>query len=475
MSDPRALRRAILAAPLEASNFGEMPQSGTLYVPPAHVKALRLESSLVIGGRGVGKSFWTAALGSSELRRLLGATVPDLDRAEVQIGFSLAGDIDRYPDAATFAKLLGQGIDPYEIWRAVVLRWLGAKSGETLPGTWTELLTWMQTQPEDAARLVQASRHAFDPGKRGLIVFDALDRTSNDWRSMDAIVRGLLRAVLWLKSYPWLHAKVFLRSDQFERTVTDFPDASKLLGTKEDLSWAIHDLHGMLWQRLINAPDEHGQHLRELYRVNVGNELIARDGAFQLPEPLKRESTTQRALFEALAGPWMGKDKRRGVPYTWAVGHLADSRGQTSPRSFLAAIQQATEDSQDRYDDYSLTLHYESIKRGIQKASEIRVAEIAEDYPWVRTFLEGKLRGLNVPCESELIVERWQQAFPDGPGSALTERLPAQHAERGWDGIRNDLIRLGVLELKKDGRIDMPDLYRVGFGLGRRGGVKPKS
>jgi hypothetical protein len=25
----------------------------------------------------------------------------------------------------------------------------------------------------------------------------------------------------------------------------------------------------------------------------------------------------------------------------------------------------------------------------------------------------------------------------------------------------------------KDGRINMPDLYRVGFGLGRRGGVKP--
>ncbi len=25
----------------------------------------------------------------------------------------------------------------------------------------------------------------------------------------------------------------------------------------------------------------------------------------------------------------------------------------------------------------------------------------------------------------------------------------------------------------KDERVNMPDLYRVGFGLGRRGGVKP--
>jgi hypothetical protein len=473
VSDPRALRLAILAAPLETSNSGEMPQLGTLYVPPAHVKALRLESSLVIGARGVGKSFWTAALGSPDLRRLLGASVPDLDRADVRVGFSLAGDIDSYPDAATFTKLLGQGLDPYEIWCAVIMRWLGSRSGASLPQGWSALITWMQEHPEDAARLLQASRLDFGSGRQGLIVFDALDRTSSDWRSMDAIVRGLLRAALWLKSYPWLHAKVFLRSDQFERTVTDFPDASKLLATKAELSWARHDLHGLLWQRLINAPDEHGGQLRSLYQRVVGNELIARDGAFQLPEPLKRESAAQRALFEALAGPWMGRDKRRGVPYTWAVGHLADSRGQTSPRSFLAAIQQATEDSQERYHDYGLPLHYESIKRGIQKASDIRVSEMAEDYPWVRTFLEV-LHGLNVPCEFEQILARWEQAFPNGPGAANTERLPAQHVERRWEGIRDDLIRLGILERKKDGRIDMPDLYRVGFSLGRKGGVKPK-
>jgi hypothetical protein len=475
MIDARTLRRAILAAPLETSNFGEPPRPGTLYVPPAHTKALRLESSLVIGGRGVGKSFWTAALGSPELRRLLGDSVPDLGRAEVHIGFSETGRIDDYPDAATFAQLLGNGIDSYDIWRAVVLRWLGHRAAVTLPNNWGDLTTWMRTHPEEAARLIQSSRQSFEKAGIGLVVFDALDRTSHDWRSMDAIVRGLLRTVLWLRSYPWLHAKVFLRSDQSERTVTDFPDASKLLATRAELEWAMHDFHGMLWQRLINAPDEHGQALRGLYFEVVGNELIKRGDAFHLPDPLKRESATQRALFEALAGPWMGRDKRRGVPYTWAVGHLADSRGQTSPRSFLAAIRQATEDSQERYDDYVLALHYESIKRGIRKASEIRVHEMsAEDYPWVRLFLEP-LGGLNVPCEFEVIQERWRDKFPEGPESVSTDRLPAQHAERGWDGIQEDLIRLGLLESKKDGRMDMPDLYRVGFGLGRKGGVKPRN
>lgn len=189
---------------------------------------------------------------------------------------------------------------------------------------------------------------------------------------------------------------------------------------------------------------------------------------------MKSESEAQKAAFEGLAGPWMGRDKRRGVPYTWAVGHLADGRGQTSPRSFLAAIYRAAEDTAERYPQHWYALHYESIKRGIQKASEIRVQEIAEDYPWVPGVL-SVLSGMNVPIDFDTIEMKWREQFPDGPGGLSQARLPAQHVDRGWPGVREDLQRIGLLDTKKDGRIDMPDLYRVGFGLGRKGGVKPKS
>lgn len=175
-----------------------------------------------------------------------------------------------------------------------------------------------------------------------------------------------------------------------------------------------------------------------------------------------------------LAGPWMGRDKRRGVPYSWSVGHLADGRGQTSPRSFLAAIRQAAQDSSERYSSYDYALHFESIKRGIQKASEIRVQEMAEDYPWVPDILSA-LSGMNVPVEFESVKKKWDEQFPYGAQSISSTRLPAQHVDRGWDGVCEDLRRLGLLETKKDGRIDMPDLYRVGFGLGRKGGVKPRN
>lgn len=475
MSDTTAVRQAIVdAIPYTTSNYGESPDQRLLYVPPAHVKALRLESNLVVGARGVGKSFWTAALGTPALRAMLGTAVRELETTRVHIGFAGNEEIDAYPNGEVFAALRQTGFTPYEIWRAVVMRWLAAVAAEEIPvADWQATTEWVRANPEPLTRMVRRANDLFaEDGEKGLIVFDALDRTSNDWREMDNIVRDLLRVVLWLKSYPALQAKVFLREDQFDRTVTDFPDASKLLATRSELTWQPHDLHGLLWQLLCNAPADGGEILKGVYARVIGKPPVAREGTWLLADEAKREGAKQRALFAALAGPWMGKDPRRGVPYVWSVSHLADGKGRTSPRSFLAAIRAAAEDSAEKYPQHNLPLHYESIKRGVQKASEIRISEVAEDYPWVRSLLEP-LRGLTVPCEFPLLEERWQQRFPNGAADLKHDRLPPQHAQRGWAGILEDLERLGLCETKQDGRINMPDLYRVGFGLGRKGGVKP--
>jgi hypothetical protein len=108
----------------------------------------------------------------------------------------------------------------------------------------------------------------------------------------------------------------------------------------------------------------------------------------------------------------------------------------------------------------------------VQKASSIRIDEMAEDYPWVRELCEP-LAGLNVPVEFAAIRERWDKQYPEGPAGITSERLPPQQQDQGWSGIREELVRLGVFTGMQDDRINMPDLYRVGFGLGRKGGVTP--
>lgn len=476
MIDPGKVRQAIIQAlPEDSSYSGSAPPIEHLYIPPAHLKALRLESQLVIGTRGVGKSVWTSALADTALRQHLGAEIPELEKTDIQIGFKELPDPSLYPDADTFASLLDNDFDAYQIWRAVISRWTGNILEENVPtDSWHNTATWVKENPEAVVNMVIHADQVYQAkDKHALLVFDALDRLSNRWQVLDSIVRDLLRVALWLKPYRRLSAKIFLREDQLERVI-DFPDASKLLATKAELTWARHDLHGLLWQYLLNAPDNHGECLRQTYTDTIGTEPRSVDGKWSLVEELKRETKSQRALFESLAGPWMGRDRRRGVPYVWTVGHLADGQGRTSPRSFLAAIRQAAEDSSERYSGHPFALHYESIKRGVQKASEIRVNELAEDYPWIRSILRP-LSGLTVPIAFDDILSNWQEILPQGPQKAIAHKvLPPEHAEQGWEGVREDLLRLGVFEMRKDGRIDMPDLYRVGFGLGRRGGVKPK-
>ena len=476
-NDIRQIRQAIIGSlPDDTSSHGAVSDKRYVYAPPSHLKALRLECSLVIGARGVGKSFWSAALTSAEIRALLGPLVPDLSRLQVATGFSERSKLDDYPRDDKFASLLKMDVDAYDIWRAVLARWLAKILPRSIPvSDWMDTVKWLKGNPEPFLRMLETANDLFESrNEHGLIVFDALDRPSDDWRMMDEIVRQLLRVVLSLKPFPRLHGKVFLRDDQFAgRRVTDFPDASKLLATKADLTWAPYDLHGLLWQYLCNGPQEAGAMARSLFDRLERGLLHESDGIWHLPSRAKRDDPLQRSLFEGLAGEWMGRDRRRGIPYMWSVGHLADGKGRTSPRSFLAAIRKAADDSRQRYPDHPTPLHYESIKRGVQEASQIRVQELAEDYPCIKTLM-GPLRGLTVPCPFSDINRTWYVRSGPDPNTQLFEgRLPPEHVKEGWKGVARDLEGLGIFETMKDGRINMPDLYRVGFGLGRRGGVKP--
>ena len=206
-----------------------------LYLPPAHLKALRLNTHIVVGGRGVGKSFLASALQSAPLRGQLGATFAELlelQDIDVFLGFGNDEAIENYPNNDVFSNFLDQNGDPYDLWRAVILRWVARRNCVDIPGkNWQATVDWLKQKPEDAARLMQFPRNW-----KGLIIFDALDRTSSNWRHRDDIVRGLMRAVLWLKSFPGLYAKAFLREEQAERTIFNFPDSSKILATKTKLN-----------------------------------------------------------------------------------------------------------------------------------------------------------------------------------------------------------------------------------------------
>ncbi len=470
------IRRAIVdALPLETSLSGATPKLKEIYLPSAHVKALALETSLVIGARGVGKSFWCAALQDETIRKALANSVKDLPSLSlVGAGYGEKSNIQLFPDMTTFQSLVENKHEPLYVWRAVTARWLSKlMEDEHIPlDTWESTLTWVKSDPERFAKIMEKANSLLrGKDEHALLLFDALDRASMDWREMDNIVRDLLRFVLYLKPFDHIHAKVFLREDQYEgRKIKNFPDASKILATSVKLTWGSIDLHGLLWQYLINGADDS---LRKIFQ-DTSEFMVTSDeeGVFKLPDEMRRDEKIQRKVFGGLAGEFMGKEARRGKTYTWVVNHLADGKRLVSPRSFIAAIREAAEDSR-RFTEHEFPLHYDSIKRGVQKASKIRIDELREDYPWI-DYLMSPLESLTVPCEFSVIERRWNDDDRALDKSKYTEnRLPPEHLENGPEGVRGDLESLGIFEHMKDGRVNMPDLYRVGFQLGRKGGVKP--
>ena len=374
--------------------------------------------------------------------------------------------------------MLLEDFDARQIWLTIVMMQLvrpGRKKTALLDQKdWKGRVGWVQSHPEEVERLFyEIDRDLDQKGVYHVVLFDALDRTADDWNTMFRLVKGLLQALLEFRSFRRIRLKAFVRPDHLEdASVEAFPDSSKVLTSMVELNWPRNELYGLLWQYLANELDS-GHLFREGCEKGFGIEWMQQDTVWMVPEKLRINETLQRDLFHKITGPWMGRDHRRGFPYTWLPNHLGDGRRQVSPRSFLAALRQAAFDSSKA--DYAFPLHYESIKHGVQEASQIRVREMQEDYPWVEVLMKP-LAGVTVPCQFEEIIQRWKDALSleklEQDNQSAPVKLPPSHLHEGPEGVRRDLEILGVFERMNDERVNLPDVYRVGYGMGRRGGVK---
>ena len=476
--DAPQTREALAELP-EGTSHGEAPAPEHVYLPRSHLKAMHPDCLLVTGMRGAGKTFWWSALQNDGVRDMVGRQAHRVALSEltqVRTGFGITPSLEKYPSKDVLRHLFRNGVEPRIVWRTVYA-WQLASCDHPLRecDSWPSRTKFVDENPESVDLMFQQRDIEFDQkGIFFIVLFDALDRCADDWNEMYGAIRGLLQNALDVRAYRRLRVKLFLRSDQIDENVTaDFPDASKVLASAVDLSWTRRDLYGLLWHYLANGPT--GDHVRRFLGNEWPSVQAGEQSVFSVPRQILNEDH-QRDKFHAIAGPWMGRGPRRGFPYTWIPNHLADTEGRVSPRSFLAALRKAAEVTDDEHREYRFALHYDSIKRGVQEASSIRVRELQEDYPWVDRVLRP-LERMVVPCSFDEIVTRWRE---EGVLDRLTDeaeqsnvKLPPRQFEQGADGVRSDLESLGVFLRLRDGRVNIPDVFRVGYGLGRKGGVRP--
>ena len=176
----------------------------------------------------------------------------------------------------------------------------------------------------------------------------------------------------------------------------------------------------------------------------------------------------------------MGNNPRRGNTYSWIHTHLADTQGQASPRSFMLTLRYAAAYLRDSIPTTDTAIDHRGIRVGVGKASEIRVGELAEDHPWISDVLQD-LNGLVVPCSPSDFTKRWgkkrriakikqSQGKADKPSIPLEIRDDASTAK-----LLDALENLNVLERRDNGKINVPDIFRLAARLRRRGGTPPSN
>jgi hypothetical protein len=400
-----------------------------------------------------------------------------LDNVQCSIGFGQKESLTQYPNKNVLAELLNSDIDVQTIWNVVIISAiLGDSYGLSKNASWAEKIQHYQKNHELLAHLLNdIDNELYAKNIKHIVLFDTLEYIADDWQKMKCLLKGLLQVALKFRAFRAIRLKLFLRPDMLEDTsIYSFPDSSKLINNIVSLEWTKLELFNLLWQYLGNA-EQGGNEFRKICANHFGHywKQHPEFGIWLIPEAMRKDETVQRNIFYALAGEWMGTNARRGFTYSWLPRNLSDNNKRVSPRSFLTALRVAAEDENVSREQL-YPLRYQAIKKGVQEASKIRVNELNEAYPWLNILIKP-LKGISVPCPFSMIQDLWEKStiIPQLENIEADIRLPPSRLKLGHQGIKQDLIDLGVFEIMSDGRVNMPEVYRIAYGLGRKGGVPP--
>ena len=470
-------------------------QPTDIFFPPAHVRALALDRPLVIGMRGAGKSFWSEALTNESLRPALSKVVRGFDKLRF-VG-SIRWDVDalstRLPNRTHLEKLQ-DSLEPRVLWLALVLNELrplcearGVTVGMPHPtsdGGWTEALLWAGRNQDALTRSLELINSALAQSSEvALVVFDALDRMQEQLAHSVDYLRGLLQLLLDARQLKGLRFKVFLREDMTNMpNVLSFPDASKLVNEAVHLKWTREDIYALHWHKLVQGSRGFQKLLSDTFgpaQLQFSDSGYWHEVLVQSPP----DAGKLTELLKLLAPPYMGSSPTKGHVYTWWYKHLADGKDRVSPRTFAASLTEALQASQ-RPNSMSVLIPA-GIQSGVRAASDARVEELREDYFWVGTALAA-FNDRSTPISVKEIYGVWSVGLDGTPTPRLiSEQCSAQNVFVPWDEgdrltsnsqkLRDTLVELGILILRDDDtRLDMPDIYRLGYRIRKRGGVSPR-
>jgi hypothetical protein len=480
--DFHAIRDALAAIPGDVSSDAvgaNVAKLNDIYAPETHAAALDPAIPVVLGSRGTGKSFWASVLGQADTRQAAARAYPRLNLGNVTVGFGftgIGGPEGIGIDAVNSCVPADAGREQAKgFWWATILRAVSQAAGEPV----AKLSSFLPTASDWEARdeiLGTCEKRLRGEGTTLLIVYDALDRLATEWSRRRLLTEALLDVAWEMRAFRAIRIKLFFRPDQLEDDALRFVELPKLKTGAVRLEWSQIDLYGLVFSRLALAMDPARAAFGRLLQsrsIQVGSldDVITRRWT------LNRNREQQELIMADLAGPYMASGRwgfKKGKTYDWAFKHLTDAFREVTPRSFLGLMIAAAKYG---FPPDNRVITPEGLTHGLRAASKTRVDQLHYDFAWIKGVL-APLAGLLLPQEEERVFSAWKSAstiaavMTDAEAKKYLPPFPPKNEPTEAD-LYLALERIGVMERRKDGRIDMPDLFRVAAKLLKKGGTAP--
>jgi len=481
--DYGTLRSAIAAFPADVSNDAvgaQAPTAEEIFAPAAHAAALDPRVPIVVGSRGTGKSFWSGVLGDGPLRGDASVAYPrlGLDGVDVRFGFTGIGGTGGVSVDALKANVAADAgdDDAKAWWWATILQAVARANGEE-----TSLSRHLEAARDWEARerILGDKEAALAKEDRSLlVVYDALDTVATTWPRRRLLTESLLEVVWSMRAYRQVRVKLFVRPDQIADDALRFVELPKLRTGAVRLEWPRADLYGLLFARLLLSSDESVS--RAFRRLLAAAKLPVAERSEVLARTWRvtHDEEAQRIAMSALAGAFMGAGAngyKKGNTYDWPYNHLSDGIGEVTPRSFLGLMTAAAKygDSTER------VMTAEGMRHGLRAASKTRVDQLHQEFPWIKAVL-APLAGLLLPLDEKYVFDVWRRAktagfvTDDAKQHGYLPPFPEGTSPKNVEAALFDVLEgIGVMFRRSDGRLDMPDLYRVASKLLKKGATAP--
>lgn len=481
--DFRTIRRAIAEIPGDVSNDAvgqHVARVEDMYAPETHAAALDPGTPIVLGARGTGKSFWASVLGQPQTRGEAAIAYPRLGLPVVKVGFGytgIGGPDGISADALNDAVLPDGTIeDAKAFWWATIL----SAAARIQDASTARPKAFMSAACDPAVRedvLIAHEHRMRSANSILLVVYDALDTVARTWPRRRLLTEALLEVVWALRAYRSIRLKLFLRPDQIEDDALRFVELPKLKTGAVRLEWDSRDLYGLFFSRLAMSGDRPARDAFNTALADVGLGSGTKESILTRRWSLAVNADEQERLMTLLAGGYMGQGTyayKKGSTYRWPITHLADAFDEVTPRSFLGMMIAAAKHG-PAPEDRVITA--DGIRHGLRAASRTRVDQLHHEFPWIKGVL-APMSGLLLPQHEENVFDVWGRAGTID--RLLTEAEQRQYlppfpngATGGPRELFEALERIGVMFRRSDGRLDMPDLFRVAARLLKKGAVAP--